>query len=216
MTTPLPRRHFLFAASAFLPAAALSPALLATPAHAAAADAKTVIAPIAALCDALIAVMKAGTKTPFDQRVAMLGPTIDKAFNLDAILKVSVGFDWSNLPADQRKTLLAAFRRYTIASYVSSFDNFDGQRFVIAPDLRSVGAEQVVATKIVAKNGESHALDYVMRQGPEGWQAVDVLADGTISRVAVQRSDFRQLLSHGGGPALLASLERKVADLSNG
>ena len=37
---------------------------------------------------------------------------------------------------------------------------------------------------------------------------------GSISRVAVQRSDFRHILSNGGGNALLMSLQRKTADLS--
>jgi phospholipid transport system substrate-binding protein len=59
-------------------------------------------------------------------------------------------------------------------------------------------------------------LDYVMRRGPTGWQAVDVLTDGSISRVAVQRSDFRELLRRGGVPALAASLTNKVANLSGG
>jgi phospholipid transport system substrate-binding protein len=56
----------------------------------------------------------------------------------------------------------------------------------------------------------------VMLQTPAGWKAVDVLADGAISRVAVQRSDFRGLLANGGVAALVLSLERKVADLSGG
>jgi phospholipid transport system substrate-binding protein len=55
-----------------------------------------------------------------------------------------------------------------------------------------------------------------MRQSPQGWRAVDVLLDGTISRVAVQRSDFRSLLNHGGAPALAKSLQEKTADLSGG
>jgi phospholipid transport system substrate-binding protein len=57
-------------------------------------------------------------------------------------------------------------------------------------------------------------LSYVMRQTPAGWKAVDVLADGSISRVAVQRSDFRALLANGGSPALVASLEQKVSELA--
>ena len=55
-----------------------------------------------------------------------------------------------------------------------------------------------------------------MRQDPSGWRAVDVLAEGAISRVAVQRSDFRRLLMQGGGAALLASLQRKANDLAHG
>jgi len=46
------------------------------------------------------------------------------------------------------------------------------------------------------------------------WRVVDVLAGSTISRVATQRSDFRSTLIDGGGPALMASLQRKVSDLS--
>jgi phospholipid transport system substrate-binding protein len=44
---------------------------------------------------------------------------------------------------------------------------------------------------------------------------VDVLADGAISRVAIQRSDFRRLLSRGGAPVLAASLTNKSQDLSD-
>jgi phospholipid transport system substrate-binding protein len=56
-----------------------------------------------------------------------------------------------------------------------------------------------------------------MREGEQGWRAVDVLADGTISRVAVQRSDFRAILGRDmNTAALLDSLRRKVADLSGG
>jgi phospholipid transport system substrate-binding protein len=55
-----------------------------------------------------------------------------------------------------------------------------------------------------------------MRQNGKGWKAVDVLADGSISRVAVQRSDFRRLVSRGGAQALIESLNQKTADLSGG
>ena len=55
-----------------------------------------------------------------------------------------------------------------------------------------------------------------MRQGGGAWKAVDVLADGSISRVAVQRSDFRRLVGRGGAQALIESLNRKTADLSGG
>ena len=40
------------------------------------------------------------------------------------------------------------------------------------------------------------------------------LTDGYISRVAVQRSDFRELLQSGGPAALTAGLEHKVANLT--
>ena len=175
-----------------------------------------VIAPVQTLVNGLESVMKAGRGTPFQQRFAMLGPVIDRTFDLPGILRESVGPSWASLPADQQAMLVDAFRRYTVASYVNSFDNFDGQRFDIGADTRAVGNERVVQTKIVPKNGETHELDYVMRQLDGGWRVVDVLADGSISRVAVQRSDFRRLIARGGAPALADSLRTKSADLSDG
>jgi phospholipid transport system substrate-binding protein len=176
-----------------------------------------VIAPIQSFYDTLLTVMKAGPKTPFDQRFETLAPAVDRALDIPAILQVSVGQAWNELPAEQRDALLAAFRRYTISSYVSSFDSYTGQRFAIAPDLRSVAPDrEIVQTEIIPPSGGSHQLDYVMRQDGSDWKAVDVLAEGAISRVATQRSDFRALLARGGGPALLASLEKKSADLAAG
>ncbi len=176
------------------------------------------VAPIRELCDALLSIMKAGSSIPFAQRFAELVPVIDRVFNLLVILQFSVGPAWNSLPADQQSALLAAFRRYTIASYVNSFDNYNGQHFDVQPDTKSLAnGEQVAQTRIVSSpSGESHELDYVMRQDGGAWKAVDVLADGSISRVAVQRSDFRRLVARGGAQALIDSLNQKTADLSGG
>lgn len=166
---------------------------------------------------ALLAVMKAGAQTGFGQRFQALAPAVDQAFDLPAVLSLSVGPNWSSLPADQQARLLEAFRRYTVASYVANFDSYNGQTFTVAPTTRSLDGDRVVVqSRIVPASGESTELDYVMKQGASGWKIVDVLAAGSISRVAVQRSDFRHLLSRGGGDALLTSLQRKASDLSGG
>ncbi len=174
-------------------------------------------APIQRLNAALLAAMKAGRETAFSQRYTTLEPVIEQTFDLDAVLAASIGLAWAGMPSDQKAQLRAAFRRYTVASYAANFDNYTGQRFQLAPAVRNVGnGDVIVFTGIVAADGTSHKLDYVMRNTASGWKAVDVLADGSISRVAVQRSDFRHLLNSGGAPALMAGLQRKVASLSGG
>ena len=178
-------------------------------------DAADPAAPVAALDDALLAVMRAGEATPFAQRYAILEPAIVRAFDLSSILRTSVGLRWDQLPADQKATLLRVFTQFTVASYAANFDQYDGQSFDILPERRSVGADLVVATKLV--NGDnSTRLDYVMRRTDAGWKAIDVLLDGSISRVAVQRSDFRSLLNAGTAEPLIRSLRQKVAQLSGG
>ena len=71
-------------------------------------------------------------------------------------------------------------------------------------------------TKIVKSNGESTTLNYLMRQNQGSWQISDVYLDGTISQVAVQRSEFNSILRHEGVGGLLIALNRKVDLLSRG
>jgi phospholipid transport system substrate-binding protein len=206
MAAPLSSRRNIFAMSMVVLAwIAVSP-------HAHADN--TAVTPISQLTDGLVRVMKAGRATPFSQRFDMLAPVIDQTFDLTTILKASVGATWDTLPHDQQVTLLKAFRRYTIASYVNGFEE-DNEHFVVNPEPRVDGDEQIVRIRIIPDSGEEHKLDHVMQRGPAGWRVVDILADGAISRVAVQRSDFRQLMRHGGASALAQSLESKSADLSD-
>lgn len=208
----LSRRQGLAWLAALPLLAAAAPAVADT-----AADPAVITAPIRALNAELLRVMRAGKSVPFQQRAAMLTPAVDAAFDLGLILRVSVGPAWARITPPQRRALLDVFRRYTVASYVDNFDSFDGQHFDLTPTPRPVpGGAQVVLTRIVSRTGDAHQIDYVMRMTGTAWKAVDVLADGSISRVAVQRSDFSQLLDRGGAPALMASLEKKVKQLSRG
>jgi phospholipid transport system substrate-binding protein len=178
--------------------------------------ASTTTAPIEQLYAALQTVMKAGKMAPFRQRYDTLAPVIARTFDLDGILESSVGPRWATLPPDQQSALKNAFRRYTIAIYVTNFDSFSGQRFEVQPSSVPAGEDQIVQTRIIPASGEAHRLDYVMRQVGGTWKVVDVLADGSISRVAVQRSEMRTPLANGGGPALLDRLQKKTAEMSGG
>lgn len=197
----LPRRVVLLAALAPLAARAAPP------------DAA---APIEALNAGLLAAMRAGRATPFAQRYAALAPAVERAFDLPAVLQASVGPRWAGLPPAQQEQLLDVFRRFTVSSYLSSFSAFNGERLEVLPENRAIGADQVVATQIVPAGAAPTRIDYVMRQTPAGWRAVDVLLNGSISRVAVQRSDFRSLLDQGSASRLIANLQGKVAELSGG
>jgi phospholipid transport system substrate-binding protein len=171
--------------------------------------------PIQRLNDALVRVMRAGREVPFQQRFDMLDPVISQVFDLQGILRVSVGLSWDGISPDQRAALMTAFRRFTVATYVANFDSYNGQQFEVSPAVRRSGQDEIVSTTLISGSGEQHRIDYVMRQVGGAWKASDVLLDGTISRVAVQRSDFRSLLNRGGAAALIASLQTKVASLSN-
>ena len=189
---------------------------LALPVSVWAQDTAAIRKPIVDLYAALEALMRTGRATPFPERFRTLAPVIDRVYDLTTVLRVSVGLRWPSFDEPTRKALMDAFRAFTIASFVANFDKWEGEKFEVLPETRMVGADQVVQTRIVAETGEPIKLDYVMAPSDAGWRVTDVLLDGSISRVAVQRSDFRALLAHGDAAELIASLRRKVAHLSGG
>src|SRR6516162_8494502 len=104
-------RHALFLIAAFLGAG--GPAI-----------ASEMTAPIEQLHAGLIEIMKAGKAAPFLQRYDRIAPVIGRTFDLEVIVRQVVGPRWSALPPDQQAALAGAFERYTIASYVSNFDDY--------------------------------------------------------------------------------------------
>jgi phospholipid transport system substrate-binding protein len=181
-----------------------------------AAFASDITAPIEQLDAGLLQAMKAGKGTPFQQRYDMLAPLVTRAIDLDAILAAGVGPAWAPLPPAQQGALKTAFQRYSIATYVSNFDGFAGEKFELTPP--SAGADPMVRVKIVpgAPGDDTHVLAYAMRQTATGWKAIDVKADGTISQVVAQQEEIRALVTSRGVAGLLARLQQKTAELSGG
>ncbi len=172
---------------------------------------------ISELYQGLETVMQMGSSgATFQQRFDRLAPVIDRVFDLPAILQTSVGLRWASLDDTSRRDLFAVFRNFTIASYTANFDKSGGEKFQVLPQVRSSGNQLIVESKLIPSNGDPVRLDYVMHSGPAGQQIIDVLLNGSISKVAVQRSDFRSLLASGSATPLIASLRQKVADLSGG
>ena len=179
--------------------------------------------PINDLHAALEAAMRTGRAKSFAARFDALAPIIERVFDLGTVLRVSIGMRWSSFDQATQERLTAAFRRFTVATYVASFSKYDGEKFAVIPGTRLSGTDRIVRTEIVSDGAGivsdgagAVRLDYVMRESGLAWRAVDVLIDGSISRVAVQRSDFRAILANGNAEALIRSLHRKVSDLSEG
>lgn len=172
--------------------------------------------PIIELHAALEAAMRAGRGASFANRFNALAPVIERVFDLDTVLKLSIGMRWASFDKRTQERLAGAFHQFAIATYVSNYDKYDGEKFEILSGVRASGSDRIVPTEVTAEPVGRMRLDYVMRNFGAAWRVVDVLIDGSISRVAVQRSDFRTILANGDAEALIRSLHHKVSDLSGG
>ena len=180
------------------------------------AIASDMTAPIEQLDAGLLQVMKAGKGAPFQQRYDVLAPLVTRAVDLDGILQAGVGPTWASLSPAQQASLKTAFQHYSIATYVSNFDDFAGERFDLSKP--AAGGNPVVQVQIVpGKAGDdTHVLGYAMRQTPSGWKAIDITADSSISQVVAQQEQIRSLVGSSGANGLLARLQQKTAELSGG
>src|SRR4051794_2461616 len=70
--------------------------------------------PVSELYAGLQGAMQMGSSgAGFQQRFARLAPVIDRTFNLDAILRTSVGLRWGSLDEASRRDLANVFRTFT-------------------------------------------------------------------------------------------------------
>ena len=86
-----------------------------------------------------------------------------------------------------------AFAHYIAATYADRFDSYSGDQLQVT-GVRPYNADVIVQTRIVKSSGEATTLNYLIRQSQGGWQISDVYLDGTISQLAVQRSEFHSIL----------------------
>ncbi len=173
------------------------------------------VAPVAALYRTLSTLEHQGSAS-FAQRAQTLAPSVDRAFNIPTVLQTSVGLRFRSIPDAQKQQLEQVFRQFTIARYVSNFAPNTGDTLKVLPDTRPspYGSDQIVQTQLISASGGTTKVDYVMRRFPQGWQAIDVLLDGHISQVAVQRSDFGSTVSTGDANPLIESLKKKIQSFS--
>ncbi|WP_168189210.1 ABC transporter substrate-binding protein [Oecophyllibacter saccharovorans] len=187
------------------------------PAVAQTAAAAQAAAPISVLYGAL---EKSQALPSPEARAAIVGPAVDQAFNLDTILKRSIGLHYAQLTPDERTQLLQAFRRFTVARYVSSFKPGSEAVFSILPNAAPNPTGGVLIDTTIRGRTDSPAnatpLNYVMTPTPQGWRITDILLNGHISQTATQRSDFRSVIDQSGAAGLIRTLNKKADGLLHG
>ena len=177
-----------------------APALLTVPsqpAQAQAADAP--VAQVRGFYDALTAAMKMGGSTK--GRYERLRPAVEKAFDLPAMTATAVGPSFAAMPEADKKGLIEAFTRLTVANYAKSFDSHHGESFTVEPASITRGSERFVKSTMKTSS-ETIAFNYRTHQVGGEWKVTDVYLAGNISQMAQKRSDFASTLASGGASGL--------------
>ena len=102
---------------------------LLVPTIARAQDTSAATRPIQLLYNALEQLMKQGQSVSFPQRFDTLAPVVEQVYDLETVLRVSIGVRWATLDDAAKQALFRAFRSFTIATYVANFSSYNGQTF---------------------------------------------------------------------------------------
>ena len=173
-------------------------------------------ATIAKLNDTLLAVLKGAETLGFKGRLDKLTPAVVEAFDLDFMAEKSIGRYWKPLSDADKARWRALFLEYTAANYAGNFDHYANQRFEISGEEPSQNDTTVVHTMLIDPGGENTALDYRLHHTPQGPKVIDIYLKGTVSQLALQRSDFTSVLERGGFDALMTTIRGKIDDLAAG
>ncbi|MBV8454112.1 MAG: ABC transporter substrate-binding protein [Deltaproteobacteria bacterium] len=165
--------------------------------------------------DVLLSTMKNGRVLGQSERYARLAPVVAQVFDVPYMTRLAVGPAWASLSPAQQQQLVDAFRHYIAATYADRFDSYSGEQLQVTGE-QPYQADVIVKTKIIKADGEDTTLNYLMRQNQGTWQIADVYLDGTISQLAVQRSEFSSILRREGVDGLVMALNQKVDLLSRG
>jgi phospholipid transport system substrate-binding protein len=157
------------------------------------------VAQVQGFYDALQASMKAGGSAK--SRYEKLKPAVEKSFDLPAMTAASVGPAWASASEADKKALVDAFSRMTIANYAKNFDSYGGEKFIVEPASIVRGSDHFVKSTMKTAN-ETIAFNYRLHQVGADWKITDVLLAGNISQMAQKRSDFAATLASGGPSAL--------------
>jgi phospholipid transport system substrate-binding protein len=170
------------------------------------------VIPVQSLTAALDKSMQAGPAASMAERYRNLEPVVEQAYALPLMTRICVGPDWAKLSPDDQKAVIAAFTRYTVASYAHNFRESDGKKFEIDDNVASRGQDKIVRARLTLPHDMPANLLYRLHEADGAWKVVDVYYNG-VSQLNLSRTDFAAALGSGGVTELIAHLNKLSDDL---
>ena len=166
---------------------------------------------IEAFYDGLVDTMKQGPKLGFSGRAEKIEPLVKSTFSLDFMAQLIVGPTWRSIEDGQKNQVVSAFSDWVVANYASQFTSYDGEKFETGGVKDGGRGTKVVETKIVPNGGDPVALGYRMLNG----KVIDVYLDGSVSQLALWRSQFASVIKKDGIDGLVARLKEQAQKMAS-
>lgn len=161
---------------------------------------------ISAYQAALLDVMQRAEALGVQGRAEALNGPVRATFDFGRMARAAAGKAWRTATEAERAAMVDAFAAYSVAVHADRFDGFSGERFVIEGTEAGPAGSVLVHTHIARPDAEPVAISYVVASGAYGPTVVDVLLKGSISEVALRRSEWAAIGAREGLSGLVAAL----------
>lgn len=150
--------------------------------------------------------LQAGDK---EKAIALAEKTILPHLDFEEATRFVMGRAWSRASAEQRKRLVAEFRRLLIRTYANAFRGYGGEGMEVLPvRMHPEDTEVTVRNRYLRPGAPPVMVDYAMHKTPQGWKIFDVAVEG-ISLLMVYRAEFAEALRRADIDHLIQGLARK-------
>jgi phospholipid transport system substrate-binding protein len=205
-----------------LAASAESPAEDAPAAHASAspsataevaADAPLATPAIEKLHGVLLDIMKNADSLGYNGRFDRVSPVVGEVFDMQFMASKSVGRHWKTLSPEDQQRWLDLFTKHIAANYAGQFTGYTGEVFETEGEEPSSHDTRVVHTRLVRPSDEPVQLNYRLRKVDGHWRIIDIYLNGTVSELALRRSEYSSVLKREGFESLMATIAAKCEKL---
>jgi phospholipid transport system substrate-binding protein len=163
-----------------------------------------------------LGVMKDAKTLGYQGRYARLAPAVETHFDLDFMAKFVLGAEGKDLSAADQGRWREAFEGITVATYAGRFTGWGGEQFQTLGEEPAAQDTVFVKTVIDRPDAEDVQLTYRLRKSDGGWKIVDIYNKGTVSELALRRSEYSSVLKRDGFDKLLQTVDAKIADYASG
>jgi phospholipid transport system substrate-binding protein len=165
---------------------------------------------------ALLDIMKSADKLGYEGRYARLNPVVEETFDMPFMASKSVGSHWNELPKADQKRWLDVFEQHITANYAGQFTGYSGESFETLGEEPAIRDTRIVRTRLIRPSDDDVQLNYRLRQVDGHWRIIDIYLNGTVSELALRRSEYSSVLQREGFEKLISTIDEKVKELAAG
>jgi phospholipid transport system substrate-binding protein len=151
------------------------------------------------------------------QRIDTLTALLESKTDVPLLSRLVLGRYWNQLDDQQRAQYQELFRSVVMRTFARRLDLYakdaQGQledHFSIASSAPAGKQDVLVRSRVRPQSGDVLAVDWRLREGPDGPVVIDLIIEG-VSLLVSQRSEFASVIERSNMDGLLAELRARAS-----